>query len=354
MRRIDGVPRLLRCLFIYLMRNYVNQSHPLKFNKGHDCGMPVRRLKSCVHCRRAKARCSLATPCLRCATRHLDCHYTSTQPRPTNHYRAEGFRPIRPAAEHSAKNAPFETEAAGSASLAPSQGPSLAPEAVSTTDFTGLVTTGTDSPEYDLEACTNSSLDWFGQSNTYNLLLEDESESHGWQPTSDTDTLACFSFEDLLASPYNSTLEFPTVSSRDTNFFSAHDEMTYTSPDSRGQAPATKSPGPQLVQRTRSLIQGSLTAKMLFSRLCDYTRMMADAKTLPPFIYPPCYLGPNDECTPETSHQCLPEALAVCANLSRMFYSRTRESPNFIWQRICTHLRQMKKEVSTEKKISWM
>lgn len=330
----------------WLIRYLLSSEPPLELRR-NGCGMPVRRIKSCFHCRKAKARCSLATPCLRCATRHLDCHYTSTQPRPINH-RAEGFRAIRPAGQYHNADTSFEIEAAGSASLVPAREHSLAPEALSTTGFTGLVGSRTDSPGYYSEAYTGSSLDWLGQPHASDLSLEDAPELHDWQPTSDD--LACFSFEDLLASPYNSTLESPATSSGETNPFSTNDGLTCNSPGSRDRAPATKSLEPQLVQRTRSLLQGSLTAKLLFSRLADYTRMMADSKTLPPFIYPPCYLGSNDECAPDTSHQCLPEALAICANLSQMFYSRTRGSSNFIWQQICTHLREMKEQVSAAKK----
>ncbi|KAJ5565394.1 hypothetical protein N7513_001636 [Penicillium frequentans] len=60
--------------------------------------MPVRRAKSCVNCRRAKARCSLSTPCLRCATRSLACQYATTVPPLADRW-PRGFRPIRPATD---------------------------------------------------------------------------------------------------------------------------------------------------------------------------------------------------------------------------------------------------------------
>lgn len=120
-----------------------------------------------------------------------------------------------------------------------------------------------------------------------------------------------------------------------------------TTPDSLNFASKPQVLGPQLSQRARSLQQGSLTGKMLLGRLTDYTRMMADAKTLPPFIHPPCSLGHKDECPPDSPHECLPEALAVCANLTKMFYSRMSGSHSFIWQQICTHLRQLSEEVSS-------
>ncbi|KAJ5631830.1 uncharacterized protein N7484_011930 [Penicillium longicatenatum] len=67
---------------------------------------------------------------------------------------------------------------------------------------------------------------------------------------------------------------------------------------------------PQLSQRWRSLQQGSMTAKMIFSRMSDYGRMMADAKSLPSFIHPPCCVGSGEECSSDAAHGCLSEALA--------------------------------------------
>ncbi|KAJ5304403.1 alpha/beta hydrolase [Penicillium atrosanguineum] len=119
-------------------------------------------------------------------------------------------------------------------------------------------------------------------------------------------------------------------------------------PKSLNSMSSTQIPGPQLSQRERSLQQGSLTGKLLLGRLTVYTRMMADPKTLPPFIHPPCSLDSNDECPPDLPHQCLPEALAVCANLTKMFYSNMQGSHSFAWKQICTHLRQMSEEVSLE------
>ncbi|KAF2795457.1 hypothetical protein K505DRAFT_239823 [Melanomma pulvis-pyrius CBS 109.77] len=115
-----------------------------------------------------------------------------------------------------------------------------------------------------------------------------------------------------------------------------------TTPDSTNFVSSTKALRQQFSQRTRSLQQGSLTARMLFSRLTDYTRMMADGKHLPPFIHPPCSLGRDDECPPDSPHRCLPETLAICANLTQMFYSRMPGSNGFVWQQIYTHIRQMR------------
>jgi hypothetical protein len=112
-----------------------------------------------------------------------------------------------------------------------------------------------------------------------------------------------------------------------------------------GTAPSASAIGPQLSQRARSLQQGSLTAKMILSRLTDYTRTMAKGRQMPPFIHPPCFSS-DDECSSRSPHQCLPEKLSTCVNLTQMFYSWLPGSHSFVWQQIRTHVRQMRAEVS--------
>ncbi|KAK1254102.1 hypothetical protein MKX08_008097 [Trichoderma sp. CBMAI-0020] len=109
--------------------------------------------------------------------------------------------------------------------------------------------------------------------------------------------------------------------------------------------PANTLDKPPLSMRERSFQQGSLTAKMILSQLFDYTRRIAEGKNLPPFIHPPCFLSQNDECPTEAPHSCLPQSLAICRNLTQMFYSRTSESTSFIWRQIYIHLREMRAEI---------
>ncbi|OJJ46543.1 hypothetical protein ASPZODRAFT_132608, partial [Penicilliopsis zonata CBS 506.65] len=132
-----------------------------------------------------------------------------------------------------------------------------------------------------------------------------------------------FSFQDLLSPGFHDLMSLSSTS------------------DSQLTLTTTKT---LLLQRERSLQQGSLTANMLFSRLTDYARMMVDHKTLPPFIYPPCSLGAY-QCPSDTPHQCLPEALAVCSNLVYLFYQRIPGSHASIWNQIRAHLAQLRDEV---------
>lgn len=305
--------------------------------------MPFRRVKSCINCRRAKARCSLATPCSRCAARRLDCQYTSVLP-PSESRRTGGFRFIRPAVErHGSDFVPSGTGATSSASVAPARARTAAstnygaPVEIETTES---MVTERNAPmqgfSSDLSPQFLNSLDAFDSSQV------DTPSSQNLQTASD---MPASFFEELLAYPYFSDLELPAAFTRTEPFFSGNDDA-FVAANSLKKISIAKSLEPQLSQRVRSIYQGSLTAKILFSRLSDYSHMMADSRTLPPFIYPPCHIGPHDECAPDSPHRCLPEALAVCCDLTYMFYSQMPDGPDLVWQQICTHLRQMQNEVS--------
>lgn len=105
----------------------------------------------------------------------------------------------------------------------------------------------------------------------------------------------------------------------------------------------------QLSRRKRSLQQGSLAAKMVFSRLSDYTRMLADSKELPPFIYPPCCAPQGNQCLPGSPHRCLPETLEVCANLTRIFHNCEPESLGYAWHQVRLHIQHLYADVSSQR-----
>lgn len=308
--------------------------------------MPVRRAKSCDNCRVAKARCSLSAPCSRCAKRRLECHYRPARPCRSENRSAEGFRPIRPAVGASlvaeAVTPPAPAEAASSIVGAPEETQIMALTAA---------TAGTQMPDLTTHSDFTSQL--FDVPQSFDLSLAVVPTSHSLQASSNN--AAYPSFLDLLPSSYLVDLDIPMPASESVLPPPAHlpctlptfdKPMLLTTFEPTNFSSGTKALGPQFSQRTRSLRQGSLTAKILFSRLTDYTRMMADGKILPPFIHPPCALGRDYECPPDSPHRCLPETLAICVNLTQMFYSRTPGSHGFVWQQICTHLRQMRVEVS--------
>lgn len=300
--------------------------------------MPIRRAKSCHNCRVAKVRCSLSTPCLRCAKRHLECSYAPVRSRRPDRRATEGFRPIKPAIETAAAS---EDNSRGACASRPAVQDTGIEASTNTT-----VVASHDSAESILTVdgcvsmpCLAKYADHappsFAHSDTMDLLESSLCSNVDPQLLNYTEIF------DLSGS-------FSPPVSLDLGNSNAISPLGITMMPHPTAIPSNNNAiGPQLSQRTRSLQQGSLTAKMILSRLTDYTRKMAGGRDMPPFICPPCSFGGDGECPPDSPHQCLPERLAICVNLTQMFYSRLPGSHGFVWQQICTHLRQMRAEVSS-------
>lgn len=295
--------------------------------------MPIRRAKSCVNCRRAKARCSLSTPCLRCATRSLACQYAVALPRLEDRW-PRGFRPIRPATDAAVNGTTVGNDIDGASD-------------------TNLTAQGVRSDTLAEDGMQSSSMNMY-----------EEAEVPTWPeigtgtPLADVTNFSDFNHlfdvsEPLIVTPVSHNLQtghFPTFPDIISPRLLSLDFSTIfpglITPNSMDFNESTKVLEPQLSQRSRSLQQGSMTAKMIFSRMSDYSRMMADAKSLPPFIHPPCCLGSGDECSANAAHRCLPENLAVCSKIAQDFYSGRSGSHDSVWEQIRIHLGQMRDEVS--------
>jgi hypothetical protein len=271
-------------------------------------------------------------PCSRCAKRHLECQYTSNQPSS----QSRRLRLIRPA-----KFASTSTDTAGS-SLASTSASSLAVNVSEKKYRSNGLVTGTQLPDLARWSGVSDLQNFDLPCSAYPAFLNPPDcsgrafdDAGGPAHGSGFDTLSPSWFQDLdLSSALGAFYETGSYVST----------SLLTTPD----LSCTGALQPQFSQRTRSIQQGSLTTKMLFSKLADYTKMMGEGITLPPFIHPPCCLGQSDQCTPNSPHQCLPEILAVCANLTQMFNARVSGSHGYIWQQICTHLRQLRAEVRPE------
>lgn len=323
------------------------------------------RAKSCDHCRAAKTRCSLSSPCSRCAKRCLQCQYSPPRSLILDERRLrKGFRPILPVnstpipIEKTVENG--DTPPNGLASL--TEAPDTIPLAASTAvPFSNI------SSQLEGNGFVNIATLPYAGTNIADLSVYQSDTA----PLFDTPVASDFSHEltsvlgGSVVSNNSSGFPYhidPMSTLRPLNFtpppnnlglsVASTSLLAYSSFSSSrllmtGPHQINGSCKPYLSTRERSLQQGSLTAKMLLSQLIDYTHRMADGKHLPPFIYPPCSLSQHDECPPDTPHTCLPETLAICRSLTQMFYSRTPGSSGYIWQQICTHLRQMHAEVSS-------
>lgn len=266
---------------------------------GCSSGMPSSRARSCENCRAAKTRCDQSTTCARCINRGLECRYIRAERNTGREAASQNLRPLRPAVSVSADL----TGPCGSVS-------EQAPAKSSANPASALPDGAHDQGHGD-------------------DIVDTSSASIGAAATTQDTNIPSFSVSELFDLP----------ESFDLSPFAFDFDMVSANPDSLNQ------PVLQLKQRSRSFQQGSLTAKLLFSKLAAYGQDMADAARLPPFIYPPCWSSPAAACQPDSPHRCLPESLAVCSNLAQMFYLRRIGSENFVWQQICIHLKQMCEQV---------
>ncbi|KAK0761849.1 hypothetical protein N5P37_004648 [Trichoderma harzianum] len=205
-----------------------------------------------------------------------------------------------------------------------------------------LVDTSAETP--DLTICHSDTPSLFDISGTASLshAATPESKSLG---SSDNGSMYPYYVDPLSTyNPFN--FPYPFVTGLGSASSPVLASIDFSSPELLTEA-ANVLRKPYLSTRERSFQQGYLTGKMLLSQMIDYTHRMAEGKTLPPFIHPPCFLSQDNECPPDTPHTCLPKILAICRTMTQMFYSRTPETNAFIWDQIYSHLRQMYAEVSS-------
>lgn len=206
-------------------------------------------------------------------------------------------------------------------------------------DIAKLVDTSAETP--DLTICHSDTPSLFDLSGTSSLshAATPESKSLG---SSDNGSMYPYYVDPLSTyNPFN--FPYPFVTGLGSASSPVLASIDFSSPELLTEATNVLRK-PYLSTRERSFQQGYLTRKMLLSQMIDYTHRMAEGKTLPPFIHPPCFLNQDNECPPDTPHTCLPKTLAICRTLTQMFYSRTPETNGFIWDQIYSHLRQMHAE----------
>ncbi|KAL6693048.1 hypothetical protein J3F84DRAFT_381409 [Trichoderma pleuroticola] len=333
--------------------------------------MPISRAKSCDQCRVAKARCSLATPCSRCAKRGLECHYSSSRSRTFHPQRwRKEFRTILPVtidlatAEKNAGDGDPHMDYV--TSIKPSD--AILPATLSTAADISFPSSATISEDngfanvaklvdpgaktQDLSICHSDTPSLFDTSGTLSLshAVTPESKNLG---SSDNGSTYPYYVDPLSTyNPFN--FPYPFVTGLGSASPPVLASIDFSSPELLTEA--AFSPNvlrkPYLSTRERSFQQGYLTGKMLLSQMIEYTHRIAEGKILPPFIHPPCFLSQDNECPPDTPHTCLPKTLAICRTLTQMFYSRTLETNGFIWDQIYSHLRQMHAEFRSYDKQS--
>lgn len=249
--------------------------------------MPLSRKKSCVPCRRAKARCDLSVPsCSRCHLRNRDCVY-------------EGESRVTPVPWLQSETEELPFDFLQSAQSNRSEASSGATMLDSPRDLEWL------RDEIDLsapmDAFTPKGLDIPVQDRIAPQFMPMENES--------------FTTETLMSSIFPNSL---TVTS-----------------DNSAQIQRSNS-GPRGTLQRRQVLKDGVLFSITVGQMTSYPKMMIQGDTLPPFISPPCFsredLAPD--CAEAGYHRCLPEDLAVCTSFVRMYYERTTANKKYIWQSI--------------------
>lgn len=271
--------------------------------------MPIPRKKSCVQCRAAKARCSLAVPCERCSERGLNCEYGSAAPR------LEPYRPSAAGRYSGSGLSVSNREDRHAAGQSPFYGNRATGETpVFTASQTGA-TLGLSESTVDLADA--------------NFDLFSGFFSQGCRP-SDTPFLGHSEENDRQGTSYTNG----------DRFVPAMDQSVSTRIGGRAQ-------NRLLSQRKTTTMETLFTAKVLLAQIRQYPKMMIEGRKLPPFIHPRCVSGssPVASCSTEEKHVCMPEILAVCANLIHLFYNRTPASTSFVWETIYKHQKRLHHDV---------
>lgn len=99
-----------------------------------------------------------------------------------------------------------------------------------------------------------------------------------------------------------------------------------------------------LCPRQSRTAEASLTSKMMLGTIQTYPEMLIDGMSLPEFISPPC-CGDELRCRDSGSHQCLPEALAICAGIIRSSRPQCPGNRAFLWRTIYTEQQRLFREV---------
>lgn len=264
----------------------------------------VNRVRSCISCVRAKARCDNKRPtCTRCVTKSIECNY------PTN-------APQIPAS----RTQPLESNSTARRKTPPLRDGDLwTPESYQSTDNGN---SDLDSAIATLDptftTLEEEYLDWFN-SNAYPVDL--------WDPQTHEKAVLHSSSQ----SP--STFPYPTPSSvwkaqtqQNVAFFNV---LIPASPDYNVRS---------LTKRTRLKTGGTRIANLMIHTLKSYPTMMLRYNDLPPFIHP-------GSISSEVENNDM-EPLTNCISLVHMISNSVRGSRKLFWKNVRLECERLCAEVS--------
>ncbi|KAI8682326.1 Zn(2)-C6 fungal-type domain-containing protein [Fusarium sp. Ph1] len=255
--------------------------------------MPITRKKACRQCRQAKARCSLALPrCSRCGEQNLRCEY------------------------HKGLSAHVQLRTSSSSANTPA--PTVSNCGYLSSAQHSMQTPGPCRSGWGPDLSAHTGSDLLLQFDP-GLLLPPSSDMLG----------------DLTGRVQPGTVHPPG-------------EGLLGTPQSSGENDNSGlTPWPP---RRNVTTQSILTTRILLGQLALYPKMLIEGKTLPPFIHGQCSLSDSlaDSCSQDDNHQCLPETLAICASLVRMFFHRTPGNRAFVWEAIYREHARLRRQIKDQ------
>ncbi|KAI0132468.1 hypothetical protein BJ170DRAFT_249088 [Xylariales sp. AK1849] len=327
--------------------------------------MPISRKKSCIPCRIAKARCNLERICSRCVDRDLCCHYDSSQPRSRQGERRPHLSDASTPRNSGEPPAVVGHEQANIASI----GDFLNAEYQH--DSLHNVTTGQDMGSvgnlgYILPASMSDSPEWATSGWLGDNISTSSSRNNPWSsnmsPLMTTDVSGDRSQTDLPNISFSTGPEdsgnqqrrehhqasqtWSAVLDQHDNEQPKHSFFSFSSlfpkPSGRDVTIYGTRFANILSQKKVTTTQSFLVTQVLLGQIAAYPKLLIQGR-LPAFIYPTCVLNNRslESCARNGTHECLPEPLAICASLVRMFYGRTPRSSSFIWKTILVEMKRL-------------
>ncbi|KAL7930139.1 hypothetical protein V8C35DRAFT_166474 [Trichoderma chlorosporum] len=290
--------------------------------------MPISRKKTCVQCRKAKARCSLTLPrCSRCIDKSLSCDYARLAPYSVATLPLSANQNTHPG---DLRDAPADLRA-----LAARHG--HVPPACIAMDSLGMVSSCSSAPPLPSAAPipASSRSDW-------PPLHVDLDHGAGL----DTDTMApigpCQNVFNFLNSinmaghgapdgiqDEDTRLRNPITGSGTQSDFLIHDVTSRILTKRRGLTATTV-----------------LSTRMILGQIGAYPAMMVKGHSLPPFIHSRCNIDDSltHDCAKAEKHGCFRKILSICASLVGMWMDKTPVSSPFVWETIYKEISRMHKE----------
>lgn len=296
--------------------------------------MPISRKKTCVQCRKAKARCSMTLPrCTRCLNKGLSCEYAAVSMPRMAPYSIMTTVDDGRSGNLQAGATDFRKHGRQQLGVYPD------PEAAPLSEPMGIPT---ESPPTDADAP---------------VLAPSVDSPATWTATMQADLGLGADMDFTIASmmgPCQNVMKI--MGNIDMNF--SHDAAVAEAEAARLRNPingsgshsdvlAHDSSSRMLTSRRGLTANAILATKTIFGQVSAYPALMVSGLSLPPFIHSKCALDDSStyNCAKAQKHECLGKTLSICAALVGMWLERTPASSPYVWDTIYKEIARLDSEV---------